>query len=265
MTYVPLAECTWPDVEALRGERVLGLIPTGAIEQHGPHLPLATDFLIATELGRLVADSFVEPVLVAPVVPGGLSDHHLAFHGTVTLPEDVFGAMLTAYVEAFARVGVEDVAIFTAHGGNLGFLGRYAAEHASRGATPRVIATSDLGPYVAAMFEGARSAGVEPPETDVHAGAVETSQGLAVFPQLVRPVYAETVGYTAAEDGWLERLADGIHTVTPNGAMGDPSAAKQEAGGPINAAIADHLSRWIADELGYTRIAAGRAPASVNP
>jgi mycofactocin precursor peptide peptidase len=109
------------------------------------------------------------------------------------------------------------------------------------------------------MFEGARRAGVEPPETDVHAGAVETSQGLALFPQLVRPVYAETVWYTAAEEGWLDRLlADGMHAVSPNGAMGDPSAAKPEAGGPITAAIVDYLSRWIADELGYTRAAAAR-------
>jgi creatinine amidohydrolase len=258
VTYVPLAECTWPEVEALGRQRVLGLIPTGAIEQHGPHLPLATDCLIAAELARLIADAFVEPVLVAPVVPGGLSDHHLAFPGTVTFTEDAFGAVLTAYVDAFTRIGIGDVAIFSGHGGNLGFLGRYADAHASRGSTTRVIAASDLAPYVAAMFDGARGAGVEPPETDVHAGAVETSQGLALFPGLVRPVYAETVGYTAAEDGWIDRLlADGIHTVTPNGAMGDPSAAKAEAGDPINAAIADHLAQWIADELGYTRVAAG--------
>jgi creatinine amidohydrolase len=258
MTYVPLAECTWPEVEALCKGRVLGLIPTGAIEQHGPHLPLATDCLIAAELARLVADAFVEAVIVAPVVPGGLSDHHIAFPGTVTFSEDAFGAVLTAYVEAFTRMGVGEVAVFSGHGGNLGFLGRYAETHAGRGSATRLIAASDFAPYVAAMFEGARGAGVEPPETDVHAGAVETSQGLAVFPELVRPVYAETVGYTAAEDGWLDRLvADGIHTVTPNGAMGDPSAARAEAGGPIDAAIAEHLIRWIVDELGYTRVAAG--------
>ena len=73
---------------ALRGRRVLGLIPTGAVEQHGPHLPLATDSLVAAELGRRIAERLIEPVVVAPVIPGG-SAHHVGFPGTVTLTEEV--------------------------------------------------------------------------------------------------------------------------------------------------------------------------------
>ena len=93
--------------------------------------------------------------------------------------------------------------------------------------------------------------------TDVHAGAVETSQGLALFPELVRP-HGEVVGYVANEEGWLERMqADGMHAVSPNGVLGDPSRARVEAGEPIFEAITAELVRWIADELGYEPAGSG--------
>jgi creatinine amidohydrolase len=251
MTYVPMAELTWPEAEALRGRRVLGLIPTGAVEQHGPHLPLVTDSLVAAELGRRIAERFAEPVVVAPVLPGGLSAHHVAFPGTVTLTEEVFGGVLTAYVEAFERMGIGDVAIFSAHGGNFAFLARYEAAHAERSARTRIVAYSDLAGYAEAMFAGARRGGVEPPGTDMHAGAVETSQGLALFPQLVRP-FGDVTGYLADEDDWLERMqADGMDSVSPSGVLGDPPRAAVEAGEPIFEALTGKIVGWIAGSLGY--------------
>jgi creatinine amidohydrolase len=251
MSYIAMTDLTWPEAEALRGQRVLGLLPTGSLEQHGPQLPLATDSLIAAELGRRVAHAFAEPVVVAPVIPGGLSTHHLGFPGSLTLPEDVFGGAITAFVEAFERMEIREVVIFSAHGGNFAFLKRFASERAERRTETRVIAYADLDGYLGAMFDGARRGGVEPPTTDVHAGAVETSQGLVLFPGLVRP-YAEVVGYTAGEEGWLERMqAEGMRAVSANGVLGDPSRARAEAGEPIFEAIAAELVRWIAAELGY--------------
>jgi creatinine amidohydrolase len=230
---------------------VLGLLPTGSLEQHGPQLPLFTDSLIAAELGRRVAEAFAEPVVVAPVMPGGLSSHHLGFSGSLTLTEDVFGGFVTAFVEAFERMGIREVAIFSGHGGNFAFLERYAAEHAAQGTETRVIAYTSFDGYAGAMFEGSRRGGVEPPTTDVHAGAVETSQGLALFPDLVRP-YADVVGYVADEEGWLDRMqTEGMDAVSPNGVLGDPSRARPEAGEPIFEAISGELVRWIAAELGY--------------
>ena len=186
-------------------------------------------------------------------MPGGLSDHHLAFPGTVTFSEEIFGGVVTAYVEAFERIGIRDVAVFSAHGGNLAFLGRYASAHAAKGSQVRLIAACEFAPYVDAMFDGARRGGVEPPETDVHAGAVETSQGLSLFPHLVRPVYAEVDGYMAAEEGWFDTLqTEGLQAISASGALGEPPRAKAEAGPPIFDAITAYLVGWIAAELGYT-------------
>jgi creatinine amidohydrolase len=167
----------------------------------------------------------------------------------VTLPEDVFGGVLDAYVAAFERMGIRRVAIISGHGGNLGFLGRYEAAHAETGSSTRLIAHHDLQGYIDAMFAGARTEGFDPPPTDVHAGGVETSQGLALFPELVRD-FASVDGYTANEDGWLEAMfASGIDAVSPTGVLGDPSQASAAAGEAIFAHIADYLTGWIDAEL----------------
>jgi creatinine amidohydrolase len=253
MTYVAMAHLTWPEAQALASERVLGMVPTGSIEQHGPHLPLATDSLIAAELGRRIGNAIAEPVVVAPVVPGGLSSHHLVFPGTVDFSEELFAGAITAYVEAFERMGIREVAIISGHGGNLGFLGRYEQEHARSDSDVRVIGHHDLGGYIEAMFAGARAGGFEPVETDLHAGGVETSQGLALFPELVRSV-ADVEGYTRADDGWLDRmLADGIDSVSRSGVLGDVTPATATAGEEIFAHITDYLVGWIADSLHFTR------------
>jgi creatinine amidohydrolase len=249
MTYVQMTGMTWRDAAALAGQDPIGLIPTGAVEQHGPQLPLGTDCFIAEELARRIADAIEGPVVVAPVVPGGLSTHHLAFPGTVTLPEEVFGGAIDAYVAAFERMGIRRIAIFSGHGGNLGFLGRYEAAHAERGSEARLIAHHDLDGYIEAMFAGARAGGFEPAVTDVHAGGVETSQSLAIYPQLVRP-FEDVEGYTAAEDGWLERMLEaGIDSISPSGVLGDVRPATAEAGESILAHLTDYLAGWITASL----------------
>jgi creatinine amidohydrolase len=254
VTFVDMASLTWPEAERLgRDGRALGLIPLGAIEQHGPHLPLCTDCVIAVTLARHVAAALVEPVVVAPAVPGGLSSHHLEFPGTVDLPEQVLAGMITAYVEAFERMGLRDVAIFSAHGGNFAFLGRYREEHEARGSSTRLIAYDDLVPgYVQAMFAGARRGGLEPCPSDVHAGGVETSQMLAARPELVRS-FAGVDGYTLAEDGFLDRvLEDGLRALTDTGVLGDVSGSSAAAGAEIFRMLAAELVRWIAASLGFT-------------
>jgi creatinine amidohydrolase len=253
MTYVAMTSLTWPETEALSSQRPLGLIPTGAVEQHGPQLPLGTDCFIAEELARRIAAAIAGPVVVAPVVPGGLSSHHLAFPGTVTFSEELFGGAIDAYLEAFERIGIENVAIFSGHGGNLDFLGRYETAHAAGNSSIRLIAHHDLWGYVDAMFAGARAGGFEPVPTDIHAGGVETSHGLAIFPELVRP-FDNVKGYTEGEEGWVEQmLANGMKSVSPSGVLGDVTQATATAGEQIFAHITDYLAAWIAETLDYER------------
>lgn len=248
MSLVQMAYLTWPEAQAL-GERgdAIGLIPTGALEQHGPHLPLGTDFLVAGALARVVADKLPVPVVVTPTLTAGLSDHHLAFPGTVSLSQEMFGGWIEAHITGLERIGIRQVAVFSGHGGNFAFIGDLAASYAG---PARVIAYDDLLGFVRVMDEAARAQGLEAPVTDVHAGALETSLGLARFDDGLVRDFAGVEGYTAAEEGWMERIwTDGLAALTSTGVLGDPAGATSEAGEAIFEALAAELAGWIAREF----------------
>ena len=232
--------------------RVVGLIGTGAVEQHGPHLPLGTDAIIARHLAAEVAARLRETVLVAPVLPGGMSAHHLAFPGTVDLDGDLFAGYVRALLSAMDRLGIRDVALFSAHGGNFGRLADVAAEYAGHERL-RVIAYADLGRYLEVMSAAAASTGLSAVACDAHAGALETSQMLFLCGAERISVPAGLEGYVAAEPGWMDRLAEGIDALSANGVVGRPADATAEAGAAICAALADAIAAWMADELGLER------------
>jgi creatinine amidohydrolase len=249
MAYVELGRITSTDAGSLSDAGAIGLIPTGALEQHGPHLPMLMDSVHAEALARAVADALPVPTVVTPCVTPGLSEHHIDFPGTVTLSPETFRGVVLAYVEALERLGIDRIAIFSGHGGNFGAIGQIARElGADRGTS--VIAFDDLDRFLDVMVEAGRQAGIDPPETDVHAGLLETSVALTLFDEgTVRP-YANVEGYTAAEPGWLERLmTDGIKAVSENGVLGSPGAATAEAGEKIFDALVDALATWIAQEF----------------
>ena len=122
MTYVELQNLTWPEAEQLGRDRAVGLVTLASLEQHGPHLPLATDSLLAERAAREIADRLPGPVAAAPVVRGGLSTHHLAFPGSVTVPPDAYRALVLSYVEGLERMGISKAGLWSWHGGNFGFV-----------------------------------------------------------------------------------------------------------------------------------------------
>jgi len=257
MTYLDYRTLTWPEAGALAETGpVLGIVPLGALEQHGPHLPLATDALIAEVLARRLADGIEETAVVMPVPYGGLSDHHLGFPGTVSFPEAVFRGLVDAYVDALVRLSIRDVFVFSAHGGNFGFLTRLGDAYRDRDDV-RLVAYDDMPRYFGTTFEGAERAGFTPPETDWHAGGIETSQGLHAFPEHVRD-FTGVTGYLAAEPGWLDRvLAEGIHAVSESGVLGSPRGASAQAGAAIFDALHEELVGCVVRSFGCTRTGRG--------
>ncbi len=96
MERIIVGEMTWPEVQAALDagwDRVL--LPIGSTEQHGPHLPTATDSLHTNEIAERVARMLTR-TLIAPTVPVGCSEHHMAFPGTVTLTKETLEAPYTA-------------------------------------------------------------------------------------------------------------------------------------------------------------------------
>lgn len=246
MSYIEMQNLTWPEAERLGAEGAIGLVTLASLEQHGPHLPLATDSLLAERSARDIAERLPGPVVATPVVRGGLSTHHLAFPGSVTIPPDVYRALVVSYIEGLERMGVRKVGLWSWHGGNFAFVRELADGYDG---VAQVAGYSDLGGVLELMIAAAGAAGLHAPETDVHAGGLETSTMLAAYPEHVRP-FGDVKGYTTPEPGWLERLfVEGIRPISETGVLGDLTGANAKAGEAIFEAMADEVAAYFRAEL----------------
>jgi creatinine amidohydrolase/Fe(II)-dependent formamide hydrolase-like protein len=248
MAYLAWTDLTWPAARKLGDDpETVALLPLGALEQHGPHLPLATDSLIAERLARSVAERLARPVVVAPVIAEGLSDHHTGFAGTVSLDARTLGGIVEAFVASLERTGIRRCALISAHGGNFGEMARLAercgTEHV------RVIAFADFSVYLEEMFKAAGEVGVDPPRSDVHAGAIETGLAQHLFPHLVGPGWAEVEGVVDHSPDFVESiLADGVLGVSATGVLGVPRLASPELGRAVFERLVATIASWLDDE-----------------
>lgn len=243
---------TSTDLAAIAGlEDGVGLIFCGAIEQHGPHLPIATDTLIARHLRTEVANRLEGPVVLAPTFPLGVSAHHLGFPGTVHLAEGTFKACVGALADALDRLGVRRIAVLSAHAGNFAALEALEPELDAR-LDARVACYHHMDAYMSVMRDAALDAGLDVSASDTHAGGLETSQMLYLWGGDRVGDYELVEGYTAAEPGWLDTLlAHGVEAVSPSGVLGRPGGASGAVGARICRALADHLAAWVEARLSY--------------
>lgn len=229
MSAIELDRLTWPEV---RAEQTAGrdtvVIAFGATEQHGPHLPLATDALIGDHLAFLVAERL--GAFLAPTVRIGCSEHHLAFPGTLSLSEATFHEVVADIVRSLARGGFGRVVLLPTHGGNFRPL---ACALELLGPIPglRISALTDLNALFRIAALGVEEHDVPLGEGGVHAGEWETSMLMAIHPELVRLDSAEP-GFTGDPQVAVEAIfGGGIHTVAENGVIGDPARSNAAHGG----------------------------------
>ncbi len=243
MAFWRLEEMTWPEVRReIAAGRDTVVVPFGAVEQHGPHLPLGTDAIFGDEVGQLVADRL--GAFLAPTVRVGCSSHHLTFAGTMSLEEETFYQVVGDIVRALARHGFRRLVLLPTHGGNFRPLGEAVRRIGSvEGA--RVITFPDVSFLMAAILPVASSLGVTPAEGGVHAGEWETSMMLALRPELVKMDEAEP-GYTGdLMSGVQKFFEEGVQAVSDNGIFGDPRRASAEAGRRYVDQIVDAVVRAI--------------------
>ncbi|MFT4889236.1 MAG: creatinine amidohydrolase [Halobacteriales archaeon] len=112
-----LGDETWPDLGEYFDDESLALVPLGSTEQHGPHLPLATDHLIAEAFARAAADR--TDYLCTPTVNVGVSPHHRQFHGTMWVDPPAFRDYVESFTRNLAYHGIDRVIFVNAHGGNV--------------------------------------------------------------------------------------------------------------------------------------------------
>ncbi len=228
MSAVELDRMTWPEVKAeqQRGRDTV-VVAFGATEQHGPHMPLATDALIGDHLARIVAERM--DAFLAPTVRIGCSEHHLEFPGTLSLSAETFQGVVADIVRSLARGGFRRVVLLPTHGGNFGPLAA-AIEKLGTVDGIEIRALTDLGALFALARIGAEEHGVPLEEGGVHAGEWETSMLLAIRPELVHLERGEP-GYTGDPQAAVGAIfGAGVHSVSENGVIGDPSRASAEHG-----------------------------------
>lgn len=228
MGAVELDRMTWPEVRAeqQRGRNTV-VMALGATEQHGPHMPLATDALLGDHLARLVAERLEG--FLAPTLRIGCSEHHLAFPGTISLSEKTFHGVVGDTVRSLAGGGFAHIVLLPTHGGNFGPLAA-ALEGIEPPEGVEVRALTDLGALLAIARLGLEEHGVPLGEGGVHAGEWETSMLMAIHPELVRSELGEP-GYTGDPQAAIGAIfGAGVHTVAANGVIGDPARASAAHG-----------------------------------
>jgi len=113
-----LEELTWPQAEKALNETKTVVIPTGSIEQHGPHCPLGTDYFAARAIAERVVD--LSPVVVAPTIPIGFADYHSDFAGTLSISEETLTRVYREICSYLVKYGVTHIVFSNSHGGNIG-------------------------------------------------------------------------------------------------------------------------------------------------
>jgi creatinine amidohydrolase len=250
-TWIPdarnFAYLTWKQVDALPRETTLLVLPTAAIEQHGHHLPLATDTLINNLLlGNALALIPEDlPIYALPPVCYGKSNEHLGFPGTLSVSASTFLSIVRDLGASIADGGFKKVVLYNTHGGNTSLVDILARD-----------LRAEFGLRTFSLFgsPGATFEGVSPQERTYgfHAGEIETAYLLHAAPELVhRSEY--TSNYIAQVDqpellkpegssanfAWLTR------DIAPSGVLGDPTAATAENGARWTSEAAARLAEIL--------------------
>ena len=205
-----LGQQRWPKV---RPDEALLLVPVGSVEQHGPHMPLATDAMIANAVTRAAAeqlDATGAKVLVAPSLNYGASGEHEGFPGTISIGHEALHLLLVEFGRSASR-WASGVIFVNGHGGN----------------TATLTKVVDL-----LRYEGRAVAWTSTalPDGDAHAGETETSILRFLAPWAVR-VDLMAPGATEPVTELMPRLrTEGVRGVSPNGVLGDPTTSSVERG-----------------------------------
>lgn len=230
------------DLESIIHDCCLGIVVLGAIEQHGPHLPLATDLIIGEGLRDRLLDR-LDPAIDALVLPSlaiGASQEHANFAGTLSLPRDTAVAMINALGESLARSGLRRVLLLNSHGGNHGVMDVAALDLRRRFGLLVVKASYMRLPLPEHLLSAAEL------REGLHGGQAETSMMLHLAP--------DTVDMNRARDfaaAWCAKT---------NEPAADQTSAVNELLGPAGPAS----WAWLAEDLNADGVVGRAAQASAE-
>ena len=248
-----MAEIEWRKLraeqlrEAARQDAMV-ILPLGAIEQHGPHLPVEVDSQLGEQVALRTArllDARGQKVLVLPMLWAGVSEHHMSFGGTITLDLPTYSAVIEGIIKSVIRHGFRRVVLLNGHGGNENALRCITDELTPKYRIPIVEFT-----YWYAAAE-AIEAILETQKGLQHACEAETSMMMAVRPELVAEARIPLAKANRTPD--VSDIAGGgvyrwrtIGAMSSSGVVGNPEAASAAKG----VRLFDAVAGTLADKLG---------------
>lgn len=240
-----LADSTWPEVQAFDREAVV-LIPTGSLEQHGPHLPLFTDSLIVTAVAEAVEANLSDRVLLTATLWLGASGHHLKFPGSLSASFDAYMGALGSVVRSLLPHGFHKFFVLNGHGGNTEPNG--IVVRALKQEFPTLtIGHSGYYDYVTEQVAGLLEG---PLKTIAHACEAEASLVMHLRPALVRTDQLRTDGLRP--DPAIRGLFHSFDEMTEQGSIGFARLASPDKGKAIfDAAVAEITLQMSQLAAGY--------------
>lgn len=243
-------QLTSPQVDAL-DRNIPVILPISATEQHGAHLPLATDRMIGEHFCQQLEQNISDRVLILPSVGIGCSEHHKDFTGSLSVQHQTFLQQLTDIADCVLGYGFKNLLILNSHGGNQAigqsFVEIYGYRH------PGInLAMATWWRLAAGALQGLNESG---PGGAGHAGEFETSLMLLIAPHLVQldqvqpkanvPTldWAEGDMLTGPSVGLYRRMKE----MTPIGVYGEPGAGSAKKGEQITAVVVQALQRVVLD------------------
>lgn len=239
-------------VDALDRAKTVLVIPLGSVEQHGHHMPLGTDTMLAHALSLAAAERSGGGVVVLPPPWYGFSAHHMKFPGSITLTHKTLMAMVEDIVASLAHHGFTRVVLLNGHGGNNGVVDVLASVlgHKHYGKM-RIAGFTYFALAAQAIAELRRSE----PGGMGHACEFETAMILHLRPDLVATDKARTIYPDPGSPYLSTDLLKGsavktyldFKDLSPHGTLGDPSLASPEKGAQFFAAVVAELVRFMED------------------
>ncbi len=245
-----LADATWKEIQAL-DKRTVVVVPFGAMEQHGLHLPMKTDAAVAGELVHRIDQKQKDSVLILPVQWIGYSPHHMKFGGSITLSAETYIKVGIEIVSSIVQAGFTNILLLNSHGGNRSILDIVANELKMQNPSVRFV--------TATYWNVARGQIQQIRESELgglgHACEMETSMMLAAYPQTVRMELARPDGAWPCSQFQGQDMLMGSDVGVPSsfseftesGVNGNPLTANAEKGEMFLDAIADRLIELITE------------------
>ncbi len=232
-----LADLTWSEVESrIAAGETMAIVPLGATEQHGPHLPLAVDTVVADALAERFC-ARVGNALHAPTIPIGCSPEHLDFSGTLSLSSATLAAVLSDVITSLVGHGFNHVVIFSAHGGNDAVLSEIEPRLRQSAGKARLTVIHGIAAIGRVLADASAAEGIGAEASGAHAGEFETSIIAGIRAELLRwdqvraglmsvPEDPQTLFYPSLRNHALE------------GVVGDPTLAAANR-------AERYLSAWV--------------------